>query len=210
MAVPGRAIRITYSDERETLARFLGIDPGHLAFAMQKHSDQIRTVTSSGPAGECDSLVTSDPNIVLSIQVADCVPVFLHDPVSRTTGLVHAGWRGTAISVTRKTVDEMANLFGSRPEEIEAFLGPSIRACCYKVEEDAASRFSEQFLEQRDGNHLFLNLAKANLQQLTEGGVLRENIREDDRCTFCHGGGFQSYRRDGHRAGRMLCLMSAT
>lgn len=197
-------------NKREILARSVAIDPGRLAFARQKHSDFVRYAVSSGSAGECDSFITDRPDVVLSIEVADCIPIFLYDRTRDAVGLVHAGWRGTASGITGKTVSEMVRRFGSQIEEIEAFLGPSIRACCYEMKGDVARVFSDQFVTKREGNKIFLDLAAANRHQLESSGLAPESIGDDSRCTFCDGAEFHSYRRDGPRAGRMLCVMGAT
>ena len=45
---------------------------------------------------------------------ADCIILLLFDPVTRSIGAVHAGWRGTALDLPAKTAAEMARLFGAR------------------------------------------------------------------------------------------------
>ena len=44
--------------------------------------------------GEGDGHITRQPGLLLTVTLADCVPVFIADPVHRAVALLHAGWRG--------------------------------------------------------------------------------------------------------------------
>ena len=43
-----------------------------------------------------DGHATDRPGVLLALTAADCVPVYILDPVDRRIALLHAGWRGTA------------------------------------------------------------------------------------------------------------------
>ena len=86
--------------------------------------------------GERDGLITNEPGVVLTVFSADCTPVLLHDPVHRAVGAVHAGWRGTAGGIAAKAVEAMTSAFGTRPEDIQAAIGPCIGPCCFETGED--------------------------------------------------------------------------
>lgn len=95
--------------------------------------------TEKLPAG--DSLLTDQTGILLSVRGADCLLVLLVDPEQRVVAAVHAGWRGALGRVIEKAAGEMRRIFGSRPEQLLAALGPSIRACCYEVGEEVVDAF---------------------------------------------------------------------
>ncbi len=95
------------------------------------------------PSG--DALITKHAGILLGVRVADCLPVLLADRKNRAVAAVHAGWRGALGRVVEKTVGEMRRVFGSRPENLIAALGPSIRSCCYEVGEEVVDAFSGRF-----------------------------------------------------------------
>ena len=42
----------------------------------------------------CDALISNDPGVILSVRVADCLPISVVDKKNRSIGLIHAGWRG--------------------------------------------------------------------------------------------------------------------
>jgi purine-nucleoside/S-methyl-5'-thioadenosine phosphorylase / adenosine deaminase len=147
----------------------LGAEHFALASLRQVHSAQIHQViwgagqnlqycpgevsARDGPAGRTDAaprpagdaLITDQPGILLSVLVADCLPVLLVDPQHRVLAAIHAGWRGTLARIVEKTPSEMQRLFRSRPESLLAVLGPSIRACCYEVGEEVVEAFQRSF-----------------------------------------------------------------
>ncbi len=43
-----------------------------------------------------DGHLSRGAGLLLTVTVADCIPVYLIDPESRALGLLHAGWRGVA------------------------------------------------------------------------------------------------------------------
>ena len=97
------------------------------------------------PAG--DGLMTAAPGILLTIRIADCLPLLLADPRRRVVAAVHAGWRGALARVIEKAVGDMRRAFGSDPQELVAALGPSIRACCYEVGEEVVEAFHGSFAD---------------------------------------------------------------
>ncbi|MGD1157008.1 MAG: peptidoglycan editing factor PgeF [Terriglobia bacterium] len=99
--------------------------------------------TTSPPAG--DGLMTAEAGILLTVRIADCLPVLLVDPKRRVVAAVHAGWRGALARVIEKAVGDMRRVFGSDPRQLLAALGPSIRACCYEVGEEVVEAFHGQF-----------------------------------------------------------------
>ncbi|MBZ5668950.1 MAG: peptidoglycan editing factor PgeF [Acidobacteriia bacterium] len=99
---------------------------------------------TSPPAG--DGLLTAEAGILLTVRIADCLPVLLVDAHRRVVAAVHAGWRGALARVIEKAVGDMHRVFGSHPGQLMAALGPSIRACCYEVGEEVVEAFHGQFV----------------------------------------------------------------
>jgi YfiH family protein len=97
------------------------------------------------PAG--DGLMTAEPGILLTVRIADCLPLLLVDPKRRLVAAVHAGWRGALARVIEKAVGDMRRAFGSDPRELVAAVGPSIRACCYEVGEEVVEAFHGSFAQ---------------------------------------------------------------
>jgi YfiH family protein len=91
--------------------------------------------------------MTAAPGILLSIRIADCLPLLLVDPQRRVVAAVHAGWRGALARIIEKAVGDMRRGFGSDPQELTAALGPSIRACCFEVGEEVVEAFHGTFAD---------------------------------------------------------------
>ena len=180
---------------RERLLRHLGCDAARLKFAAQTHSRQVLpTDLSTVPGSTGDGLVSRDPRCVLSVTVADCLPVFLSSADTGAFGLVHSGWKGTGIA--GRAVDLMIGEFGCDPRSIQACIGPGIGPCCYSVDEERAEAFGREHGTGvvRRGDSVRLDLRAANIRILAERGV--ERIRVIETCTSCSRF-LGSFRREG-------------
>jgi YfiH family protein len=159
---------------------------------------------------EGDALITRTPGVALGVFTADCLPIFLYDPVQEAIGVVHTGWRGTAKGVIRKAVEKMGESFLCQSRDILAALGPCIGPCCYEVDGPVKAAFISGGIPWElvsspggDGKWL-LNLYEANLFQMQEAGILKKNINLLKICTSCHGEAFFSYRNADKTGGRQL------
>ena len=103
-------------ENRGRLIEALGFAPGELVTAKQVHSSRVvRIRREATPPGEADGLLTNEAGLLLGIQTADCVPVLVADPVTRSVGAFHAGWRGTAAGIVEQGIARMTAEFGSEP-----------------------------------------------------------------------------------------------
>ena len=162
---------------------------------------------------DCDGLVTADPGTALISFYADCVPIFLYDPVHGAVGLAHAGWKGTIAGIAQEAVAVMAQAFSSRPQDILAAIGPSIGPCCYEVSEDLGAEFARTFgatvIKGTGKGRPHLDLWKANQENLLRAGVAAANIATAGLCTACHPQLWFSYRHAKGPTGRMGALIVA-
>jgi YfiH family protein len=168
---------------------------------------------------EADAIVSDVSGVVLAVQVADCVPMLMLDPVSGAAAAVHAGWRGTAAGIGRETVSILGRELGVRPESLMVALGPSIGPCCYDVGDELIEAFRLQgatdtelarwFSRPTSGttSSLRLDLWQASRDQLESAGVLSANIFQAGLCTQTHATVFDSYRVAGAGAGRMIAAI---
>ena len=92
-----------------------------------------------------DAMMTKYSGILLGVRVADCMPILIADREKRAIAAVHAGWRGALNRIIEKTAGEMCRMFGSRPQNLMAAIGPSIRACCYEVGPEVVDAFCGSF-----------------------------------------------------------------
>jgi len=197
----------TYSCEkdRKQLAEQIGLNSENLVIPKQAHGHKVQFCKASGELADTDAIISNSENIVLSIQVADCIPLFILEKKSKIFGLVHAGWRGTAKRIVSKTIHEI-NKHGGCQKDIMALIGPSIKQCCFEIGPEVAKEFSNDFLVKGNGDRSFLDLQGVVKKELMNAGIKIENIIDLDECTCCQPEKYYSYRRNGNRAGRMIAI----
>ena len=142
----------------------------------------------------------------MAVSVADCVPILLYDPVKKIIAGVHSGWRGTEKKILLKTLKELKN-YGSLPENLVAYIGPSISKNVYEVGKEVAEFFDEKYLEQK-GEKFLLDVASVNFDILLDAGVKKNNIQLSSLCTFAMKDVLHSYRRDGNKSGRSYAVIA--
>jgi YfiH family protein len=228
-------------ENRRLLLAAAGAADRTLITLKQIHSGLTRRVTRADADRtlRADGLMTDDSGVMLGIQTADCVPVLVRDRRTHAVAAFHAGWRGTLKRIVEGGIGKMRLEFGSRPEELEAAIGPAIGACCYAVGEEVRSEFLSQFsyapelfseiydsdpvkekypllfLTARAPGHsnigpnLHLNLIEANRRQLLDAGLQAESIATAYRCTNCEPEMFFSYRAEHGFCGRMMSVIGA-
>lgn len=174
------------------------------------HSHIVYTISHSADTHflQGDGLITKNKLLIPTVTVADCMPIYLFDSVSKVFGIVHSGWKGTGIAVD--AMKKAGIYYGSKIEDFCVILGPHIESCCYIVNEERAQFFAENFttecvtpLEEggscyaggrglavtwNNGNGKLyrLSLEKANLAALLKAGVKEENITVIKECTCCN------------------------
>ena len=193
------------------LARALGAEVGQFVCSDQTHTVNVRRVTAADAGKgltrerdyrDVDGLITDEPGLVLSTFYADCVPLYVVDPVHRAIGMSHSGWRGTAARMGAVTLSAMQEAYGTRPEDVVCAVGPSICKDCYEVSADVADIFAEEFpgheqeiLAESEKNSVGmahadkkyqLDLWKANEIIFQEAGVRKEHLAVMDICTCCN------------------------
>ncbi len=167
----------------------------------------------------CDGLLTQEPGALFAF-FADCVPIWLYDPVQKAGGVIHAGWRGTMAGIVPEAVRKLKRRFGSEPADLYAAVGPSIGPCCYQVGEDvvrAAEKLARtkglqaaSFFPQQEPGKWRADLPGFNRALLLSEGLKPERISSSGLCSSCHSSLFFSHRRDAGKTGRMAAIFCLT
>jgi polyphenol oxidase len=185
---------------RARLFERLSIDESPVFALTQVHSRRVLVLDGQTPRAiareEADGMVTTRADAVLTVTVADCLPIFLVDPATGAFGLVHSGWKGTGI--VGAALEAMTAAFGTDPRDVSVTLGPGIGPCCYRVSEERARSFAEEFggsavARGADGTPR-LDLRIANVTLLQAARVREIAVVED--CTCCTPF-LSSFRRQG-------------
>lgn len=141
--------------------------------------------------GEGDGHLTRRPGLLLTVTLADCVPVFVADPVQRAVALLHAGWRGTVAGVLEQGLAAMGRAFGSAPADLFVHLGPAICGQCYEV----GPEVFEALGEAAPPRPAAIDLRGAIRQRALAAGIDAGHLTVNTECTLCGDGRYFSHRR---------------
>lgn len=205
----------------EIIGNAMGIKTCDMVYSMQTHTTNVMEVGEAHKGmgvikerdfSDIDGLVTNVPGITLVTSYADCVPLYMVDPVKHAIGLSHSGWRGTVNNIAEVTIAKMTKLYGTNPKDLIVFIGPSICRDCYEISADVADEFAKVYGSSVFDNILYvknngkfkLDLWQANYTNFVNCGVNPENIAITDICTCCNSELLFSHRASkGMRGG--LC-----
>ena len=156
----------------------------------------VTRVHSELPAGESvvgegDGHVTRRPGLLLTVTLADCVPIFIADPVQRAIALLHAGWRGTAAGVLEQGLATMSRAFGSAPADLSVHLGPAICGQCYEV----GPEVFEALGKAAPSRPAPIDLRGVIRQRALGAGIGANHLTVSTECTLCGDGRYFSHRR---------------
>ena len=195
-------------------AQALGSDLQHVTRTCQMHTDNIVEVTEDagfvqmGEEGGADALITNVPGVVLCGFFADCQLVMLYDHKHKAVGLVHAGWRGVAKEIVRKTIEKMQERYGSNPSEMIAVVGPSICRSCFRTDDDVPEKMRETYGDMvqeymfKQGDKWCVDLKIITYTMLLRADILPYNIDISNICPCCGDKNlFWSHRRQGEERG---------
>ncbi len=178
---------------------------------IQKHTDKVLVLDDDLEPKIGDAVITNRKDIFIGVQTADCVPVLLFDSNKNVIAAIHAGWRGTAAGILKKTINLMYQRYLSEPDGIFMAVGPSIRWRCYDVGYDVIEAVKKEtgkgdyFL--KIGEKYFIDLATANMYQALALGIKKENIWISEECTYCLPEKYFSYRFSKGLSGRQYGLI---
>ena len=207
------------------IAGAVGFDLESVVTSDQTHTANVRVVTEEDKGRglirpreyqDVDGMVTNVPGITLVTFYADCVPLYLVDPVQRAIGLVHSGWKGTVGKIGLEAVRVMEREYGTDPKNLTAAIGPSICQDCYEVSEDVIEEFQDAFPEEQWENLFYrkpdgkyqLNLWEANRLIFLEAGLGPEKIALPGLCTCCNPRLLFSHRASKGRRGNLAAFLA--
>ena len=197
---------------RELLCELLGIDDSRLLMPHQVHETVIVAVDETSQESQLegvDAVMTNVRGICIGVSTADCIPVLLYDKVHRAVSAIHAGWRGTVKRIVEKTVAQMTAVYGSRPADIIAQIGPGIHIESFEVGDEvyeafAAAGFTMETISRRYGEKWHIDLPECNRRQLLATGIPEAQISVSPICTYQHPDLYFSARRLSINSGRIF------
>ncbi|MDA8242388.1 MAG: peptidoglycan editing factor PgeF [Nitrospiraceae bacterium] len=192
--------------DREGIGKVNGVLPEKIYLPIQKHTDKIIFLGSSREPVIGDAVITKEKGVLIGVQAADCVPVLIYEGEKGVIGAVHAGWRGTAAGILKKTIGAIVDRYSGDGRNVFVAIGPSIKGCCYAVDHEVVNAVVKGTRDGRfyskKGAKYYLDLPSANREQALSLGVPEDNIWVSADCTFCNPERFYSYRYLKGAAGR--------
>lgn len=194
---------------RRRMQSMLGMDG--MLFARQVHGKQVglwRNGQMNKSSGfvylDGDALVTGESGCALFIQVADCQPVMIVDPVAHVVANVHSGWRGSIQNIIGSAVNAMVSEYGCNPERMHAAIGPSLGPCCAEFinfrKEIPKKYWTYQY------RPYYFNFWQLSVDQLITAGIPKNHIALSGICTRCNPHLFFSYRAN-RQTGRFASVI---
>lgn len=191
--------------------------PSFPFIASLKQIHSVRVVVIDSPVtlgamsdGEGDALVTNQPNLLLVVRTADCVPVLIVDRTMGIIGAVHAGWRGAVGGIVPKTIQACVEQLGADVANLHVAIGPSIGPCCYEVDAPVIEPLHSGYpdwqgvLQETSNGRGMFDLKQLLWHQILSSGVPEGQVERMDYCTRCREDLFFSYRREGKVMGTMM------
>lgn len=201
----------------------LGVDMGKLVLSSQIHEDTVRKVTLDD-AGKgldrkinytADGLATDVPGITLVTFGADCLTILLYDPVKKAIANVHAGWRGTALGIVDRAVEQMEAEYGTQPSNLVVAIGSGISKCCFETHGEvpevmltALGEDASEFVVNLGGGKYKVDLKGINALRLRRKGVMVTKIDISPDCTMCSHEKYWSHRYTQGKRGSQAALIS--
>ena len=194
---------------RQKLSSKLNKNLEDFIYIDQIHSGDIKVVweinkwswtISLSNALTCDWLVTNKKWIVLSVLVADCLPILLYDEKNEIIWTTHAWWKWTNKNILKNTINKMLELWANI-KNINIVIWPAINQCSYEVWKEVGINFRDEIKTELLNNKQYLDLKKENKLQAFELWIKEDNIEIINIDTFSDKNYF-SARRDWFKKGR--------
>lgn len=186
------------------------LDPSRIFDVWQVHSSDWIYSTKGRASSEAhkraDIIITDEPGLAIMMRFADCVPLFVYDPVKKGIGIAHAGWVGTSKNVAGTLVQAMVDQFGSKPSDLLAAIGPAICLEHYPVGNEVVDLIEKSIgmgitLVTKDvEGKKHIDLKKCNEIQFQNSGVVQ--VENSEMCTACDYEDWFSHRKSNGKTGR--------
>ena len=148
-----------------------------------------------------DGHATSERGTLLTVTVADCIPVYLAVPQKGAIALLHAGWRGAAAGVLGRGVELLKWRAFAKASEIVMHCGVGICGACYEVGSEVATCFGLP----ESAAPVPLDLRAILARQAQDLGI--EQVTISPACSAHNRDRFFSHRASGGRDGRMVAYL---
>jgi purine-nucleoside/S-methyl-5'-thioadenosine phosphorylase / adenosine deaminase len=170
----------------------------------QVHGTTVKTVREAEgwiQIQGIDGWVTITPGVLLTVTIADCIPVYLVAP-AKGVALLHAGWRGTAGGILARGVEGLLAVTGATSSELIMHCGVGICGRCYEVGSEVMRGCG---IAVDGAGPWHLDLRDRLIEQARGAGVRSTSV--STWCSAHDAAHFYSHRRSGGTDGRMVAYL---
>ena len=148
-----------------------------------------------------DGHATGEAGVLLTVTVADCVPIYLADRRGRGFGLLHAGWKGVAGGMLEAGVKVLGERTGAAPSDLAVHFGVGICGSCYEVGPEVA------WAVRGEGSpgKVRLDLRAELVRRAGRLGI--GEVSASTLCSACDADRFFSHRGSRGDGGRMVAYL---
>lgn len=208
--------------EYKEICKALKLDTKNIYRPKQTHSTNVKKVEFQGIHDKefenVDGLITDKTDKILSLTFADCICLYFYDPVKNVIGCIHSGWRGTYNEISKIAVEALKREYNVNTKDLICVIAPSIRECCFEVDEDVKTMFYEKFKaaeeigkaikKSKNNSKYYIDTVLINKVILKREGLREENIIDSKICTKCNSDNLHSYREYKEKSGRNTGLIA--
>lgn len=174
-------------ENRKQIVQKIWIDFQNSTFLHQEHSEWVVYIDDlpkdKQNENRWDAIITKKKNRVISVRVADCVPIALYDDINWIIAVAHAWWRWTSKMIVKKVLKQMLKIWANITN-IHAIIWPAISQENYEVWADVADLFRDDVKILKSDWKYLLNLKQENKNQILSLWINDENIEVSDIDTF--------------------------
>lgn len=170
----------------------------YITYDKQIHSNKVLSTKETNSFINGDGIITDEINLPIITRSKDCVCIFLYDKEECVIGNLHSGWRGTLFSIITSGINKMISIYHSKPENIIMVILPSIRKCCFEVDNDVYKLYKEKYPDDKyyskKDNKYLISMQDIIKDDAIKLGIKEENIIDTNICTLCNHDKFNSHR----------------
>ncbi len=154
---------------------------------------------------DCDALVTTTPNLKLTVKTADCAPALFVDPQNHIIAATHAGWKGAFQGILENTILTMIKL-GASLDTIRVAIGPHLTKNSFQVSPQMQSLFpqTEFCFFEKTSSGIYFDFSAYLAHRLQRAGIHKIEISSIDTL---QDPAYNSYRRDPSNPARQYSFI---
>ena len=213
-------------EDYEMLGKAVNIELKDMAKPNQNHTDNVQIINKKvltdkpdfnlDEYNKTDGLITSKPGIAIGSTNADCILIYIFDPVKKVIANVHSGWKGTFQKIGKKAAQKMIKEYGCNAQDLIVCMCPSIRKCHFEVGEEVAKECKKIFeytgritdiMEQTSEEKWHIDTILINRILFKNLGLKDENIIDSGLCSVCNSDIIQSFRVEKEGYGLATALI---